>query len=136
MISRCAGENCVRQSRRISLRCCVLQRGFRVVRRVLDELGDFLVQLLGRAAAQRRERLVAGDRQQPGRHLRARLEPAGLPPHVDEHLAHQVLGRRFVVHEAQKEPVNVHIVASEQNLQGLLVALGDQADQRLVGRSP
>ena len=46
---------------------------------------------------------------------------------------HQVLGGGFVVHEPRQEPEYAHIVASEQNLHGVLVALSDQVDQHLVG---
>ena len=133
MISRCAGDSSARHDAQDLVTLLLLHRDFRVVGRIFDEFRDFVVELLVRAAAQAGQRLVAGDREQPGRHLAAALEPLGLPPHVDEDLAHHVFGGGFVAQEAQREPIDLHVVAAVQHLQRLLVAGGDGFDQRHVG---
>ena len=72
-----------------------VDHGLRIVGGILDRRRHLVVQVLVGAAAQRRQRLVAGDREQPGRNLGLGLEALGLPPHVEEHLAHEVLGQRL-----------------------------------------
>ena len=49
-----------------------------------------------------------------------------MAPSVDEDLAHQILGRRLVVDDPHQEAEDPHVVAGEQNLHGVLVALRDQ----------
>ena len=85
------------------------------------------------AATQRGQRLVASDREQPGGDLGLGLEALGLPPHVEEHLAHEVLGQRLVPGQANDEAVHPHIVPSVEHLHRALVAVGDEANQCLVG---
>jgi len=73
------------------------------------------------------------DCQQPSGHLRLGLEALGLPPHIEEHLAHEVLGQRLVPGQANDETVHPHIVPSVEHLHGALVTVGDEANERLVG---
>ena len=65
--------------------------------------------------------------------MAAGLELGGIAPDLDEDLADQVFGRRLAIHEPHQEAEHPHIVASEQDPHGIPVALGDQADQHLVG---
>ena len=92
----------------------------------------FFVQLLVGAAAKGGKGFVAGDRQEPGRNLRAALEPVRLPPDVEEDFAHQILGRGFVTHEAEEKAENLDVVAAIERLQRVLVAGGDGIDKRQV----
>ena len=132
MISLCSVDNPVRHCRNHRAFILLRQRDLRIVGLILDLRRRLLIQLLLRPAPQRRQRLEAGDAQHPGRHRRAALEFSGLPPDVEEHLADQVLRRRFVAHQPQHEPVHPHMVPREQHLHGEPVALGDPRDQNLV----
>ena len=113
----------------------LLQHDLRIVRGIRDGRRNLLVQFRLDPAAARRERLVAGDRQQPGRHRRACLEGAGLAPDVEEHVAQEIFGQRFVVNQSQQPAIQRDPVPTEQGAHGELVAAGDPHDQRLVGRS-
>jgi hypothetical protein len=58
--------------------------------RIVGWIDAFRTRFIGRRrrpAPQFGERLVAGDRQEPSHHRRARLEPIRLPPDAEEHLA-------------------------------------------------
>jgi hypothetical protein len=87
------------------------------------------VELFRRPAPQYRQRLVAGNRQKPRGNLGSGLELGSLTPNVQEHLANEILGSRLVGDEAQQEPVDAHVVASEQNPHGMPVADGNRLDQ-------
>jgi hypothetical protein len=55
-----------------------------------------------------------------------------LTPHVQEHVADQILRRRRIADEAKQEPIHAHLMAGEQNLHRKPVALGDPADQDFI----
>ena len=89
----------------------LLQHHARVVRRVGDGGLDLSSSSASVRRRQRRDRLEAGDREEPGRHRGAAFEPAGLAPHVEEHVAHEVLGQRLVADEAQQPAVDRRAMA-------------------------
>src|SRR5262249_17541816 len=67
-----------------------------IVCRILDRAGGLFVQLLIRTPPEGGEGLEARDRQHPCRHSRTPFEPTSLPPHVQKHLADQVLRHGLV----------------------------------------
>ena len=132
MISRWAGDSLATQARRIAL---VLLRSSEVSGVSASSAISqhvVLVDVLVLALAQRGQRLEAGDRQQPGRDLRAAFELAGGAPHVQEHLADEVFGHRGVAHHAQDEAVDADVVAGIEHVHRGAVALGDALQQHLV----
>src|SRR6516165_1032355 len=108
--------------------------GLRIVGSVLDGCRHVVIEVLVSSAAQRGERLVSRNREQPSRNLRLRFESLGLAPDVQEHLADEVLGQPLIPGQAEDEAVHAHIVASVEYLHCALVAVGDQADERLIRR--
>src|SRR5262249_22068857 len=82
--------------------------------------------------AQRRERLVPGDGQEPSADRGAPLEAACLPPHVEKYLADQILRQAFIADEPKHEPVDANVMPREQEVNRELVAGRDPPDQRLV----
>src|SRR5262245_6689323 len=112
----------------------ILSRYLRVVLRVLDGYGHIFIQFLGRPALQCGQGLMAGNRQKPGRDLGSALEPSGLPPDVQEHLADKILSSRPVRDKAEEKPKDPHVVAGKQSLHCMLVARGNRSKQRYVRR--
>ena len=62
------------------------------------------------------------------------FEGLGLPPDVQEHLAHEILGQRLVSRQAENEPVHPNIMPGIEHLHGPLVAVGNEANERPVRR--
>src|SRR5258705_142587 len=113
-------------------RILLLHRDFWIITGILDRLRGLVVQFLVRSLSQGREGLVSGDRQQPRRNLRPCFETVGLAPDVEEHLTDQVFCPAWLAYETEDEPVNAHMVPSEQNLHRELVTACDTSDQRFV----
>ena len=68
------------------------QDGFRIIGRVGHGRLNLLVELGIGPAPARGERLEASDRHQPRRDRRATLKAVGLAPHIEKHLAQEILG--------------------------------------------
>src|SRR5262245_18741296 len=83
----------------------LLQRDLRIVRRILDRRCSLFIQFLGTTPAERRESLVPCNRQEPGRDGGPSLKSIGLTPHVQEHLADQLLCGRRIADETQDKSV-------------------------------
>src|SRR5215471_15611888 len=75
-----------------------------VVVGILDSCYRCLVQFFGPPVLQRRKRLVAGNRRQPGGNLRSTLESSGVAPNVQEHFADQILSSRLISDKAGDKP--------------------------------
>ena len=99
---------------------------------ILDRLGRLIVQFFVRPLPQRRQRLVAGDRQEPCRNLRPCFETVGLAPDVEKHFTDEVFRLRRFTHQPQDKPVDANVMPGEQNLHRELVAGRDPSDQRFV----
>src|SRR5215467_270903 len=110
----------------------LLQRGGGIVRRILDRGCGLFVQLLVRPAPERREGLEARNGQHPRRYRRTPFEPTSLPPHVEKHLADQVLRCGLVPYETHHEPKHSYVVARVEHLHGEPVAVRDSSDEHLV----
>ncbi|KTT92367.1 hypothetical protein NS44R_14600 [Mammaliicoccus sciuri] len=109
-----------------------IERGFRRIGAVGDLQHVVLVDVLVLALAQRGQRLEAGDREQPGRDLRAAFELGRGAPDVQEHLADQVLGHGGVAHHAQHEAVNPDVVTGIERVHRGAVVLGDTREQHFI----
>src|ERR1043165_9708935 len=94
----------------------LLHRDFRIITWILDRLCSLVVLFLFRSLSQGREGLVSLDRQQPRRNLRPGFETVGLTPDVQEHLTDQVFCPAWLAHQTEDEPVDAHMMPSEQNL--------------------
>src|SRR5262245_66253010 len=102
-----------------------------IVLRFLDGRYCFVVQFFGRPAPQRRKRLVAGERQKPGRNLGSAPESSGLTPNVQKYLAYEILSGRRVPDKADEKPKDPHVVAGKQKLTRLLFARRHPAKQAI-----
>ena len=85
------------------------------------------------ALAQMRQRLEAGDAEQPGRDLRTALEAGRLLPELQKNLIRDIVCHRFRSRLARHEPVDPGVVAHEQEPHGSAIALCDASDQFKVG---
>ncbi len=110
----------------------VEENRLRVIGRIHDRVHHAFAQRLGHPPAPRRQRLEACDRQQPGRHRRARLEAIGMAPHVKKDIAEQVLGRRLVTAQANQPTIDGGPMPGEKHLHCQAVARCDALQQRLV----
>src|SRR4051794_31270585 len=66
--------------------------------------------------AARRERLEAGDREQPSGDGKAAFKAASLLPHVEEHIAQKVFGDGLIADEPEQPTVNRVAMPGEQHL--------------------
>src|SRR6267378_2793509 len=89
-----------------------------------------------RARPRHLESLVAGERQEPGRYLRTALEFAGGPPHIEEHLVHQLFGHRLASDETEDETVDAQMMARVQNVHRRPVTCCNAFDQGIIQRVP
>src|SRR5262249_60004451 len=110
----------------------LLQHGGGIVRWILDRACGLFVQLLVRPAPERREGFEARDGQHPRRYRRTPFEPTSLPPHVEKHLADQVLRRGLIPNEPYYEPKHAHVVPRIQHLHRQPIAVRDSSDEHLV----
>lgn len=67
-----------------------------------------------------------------GRDLRAALELAGGPPHVQKYLTDQIFRRGGVADDAQNEAVHTHIVTAIKDVHGRPVAVGNAFEKHIV----
>ena len=79
-----------------------------------------------------RQGLESRDRQQPGGNGGSAFELAGLAPHIEEHLADEILRDLFVPNEPKPETEHPDMMPSVQHLHGEPVALSDPSDQDIV----
>src|SRR5215217_1832463 len=111
MISRCAADNCVRQSARMELRCffCIETSGLSAGSSMNSATSSSSSSVDRRRSAESALlRAIASNQVET---LGSGLKAIGLAPTVQKHLAHQVLGCRFVIEEAQHKAIDAHIVA-------------------------
>ena len=104
-------------------------------RRIRDCFGHGVIERLIDPAAHRGKRLVARNREQPGREPGAAFEARRLPPEVEENLAHDVFGGRAVAHQPEHEAVHPLLMAGEQQRDRSPIALGDPRHQGFVRRA-
>ena len=83
--------------------------------------------------AQRRQRLEAGDAEQPGRDLRAAFEGRRLPPQFEEDFVRDIVSHHVRSRLARHEPVDPGVVAHEQEPDGGAISLGDPLHEFAVG---
>src|SRR5262249_37816961 len=121
------------QSRTLAL---FLQNCLRAVRAVGNAARDLIVERIIGAAAQCGQRLVAGDREEPGGNLRTSFGTAGVLPDLEKHLARKVLGGGCVVHEPQRKTIDSHMMPCVEDLHGESVAGGGAFDEPLTGTVP
>ena len=133
MISRCSGESLVKASRSISPWCFFSRATSAIVCAVGHSGLDRLVKLRIGPTAAGRERLEAGDREQPSGDGGTAFKAASLLPHVEEHVAQKVLGHGLVADEPEQPTINRGAMAGEQHLHGELVARCDALNQHFVG---
>src|SRR3979411_845115 len=110
----------------------LLQRRSWIVGRVFDRACGLFVQLLVRPAPERRESLKARDGQHPSRHRRAPLKSTSLTPHVEKHLADEILSHALVAHETHHEPKPSHMMPRVEHLHSQPIAVRDSSDQHFV----
>src|SRR5262249_43785200 len=92
-----------------------------------------LVKRIIGAAAQRGQRLVAGDREYPGGNLRAPFEAPSVFPHVEKRVAREILGGGRVVHDPEHETVDSQMMARVEDLHCGSVAGGDAFYEPFIG---
>src|SRR6185312_14836837 len=109
-----------------------IERSFRRVGFIRNFAHVFLIDVLEPALPQRGQRLETGDRQQPGRDLRAALELGRRAPDIEEHLTDQVFRHAGVADDPHDEAVNPHIVSGIKNVHRRSVAVGNAFQQHLV----
>ena len=114
-------------------RLLALEGAGRIVRRILYGVRSALVQLLFRAALERREGLQTGDPQEPGRDRGASFKLIGTTPHLEKHVADHVLGESPVAENAQSESIHPHVMAGIKHVHGRAVIVHDARHQRFVG---
>ena len=107
----------------------LLQRHFGVVALVLQRARGVLVPAFLAPLAQRADGTVVGDRQQPRSDRRPALVVAGIAPDLEKNLICHLLGDGFPADDTQHEPVDAHLMASEQHPQGRLVVTCNPRDQ-------
>ncbi len=89
--------------------------------------GRLLVDLDFLLLAQHRQRLEAGDAEQPCGHLGAAFEGRGLPPQFEENFVGDVVGHHLGSRLARREPVDPGVVAHEQEPYGGAVPLATRS---------
>ena len=100
----------------------------------VGDLGrSLLVDRFFLAPAQMRQRLEAGDAEQPRRHLRAALETRGLLPQFEEDLVRDIVSHRFRSRLTRHEAVDPRVVAQEQEPDGGAVAARNPRDELAIG---
>jgi hypothetical protein len=102
----------------------LLQGNFRVIRGVGNGGLNRVIQFIVGPTTTRRERLETGNRQQPRQYRGAPFEPIRLPPHVEKHLAQNVLGRGSVLDEAKKPAVDVGAMPGEERMYSKFITGG------------
>src|SRR5262249_50120679 len=90
----------------------LLQDRLGAVRVVGNAASDLVVERIIGAAAQCGQRLVAGDREYPGRNLRTPFEARSVLPDLEKRVAREVLGGGCVVHDPQPETVDSSMLAA------------------------
>ncbi|CDX61410.1 hypothetical protein MPL1032_40004 [Mesorhizobium plurifarium] len=85
--------------------------------------------------AQRRQRLEAGDAEQPRGNFGAALEARRLLPQLEKNLVRDIVGHHFRSRLARHEAVDPRVVTHEQEPNGGPVALRDPVYKRAIGFS-
>src|SRR5262245_23700008 len=111
----------------------LLQDRLGAVRVVGNTASDLVVERIIGAAAQCGQRLVAGDREYPGRNLRTPFEARSVLPDLEKRVAGKVLGGGRVVHEPQHETVDSYMMARVEDLHRASVAGGDAFYEPFTG---
>src|SRR6187455_3079529 len=93
---------------------------------------SLFVQLLVRPTPEGRESLEARDRQHPCGHRRAPFKSTSLAPHVEKHLADQILCHALIAYETHHEPKHSHMMPRVEHLHSQPIAVRDSSDQHLV----
>ena len=88
-----------------------VHHGLGIIGGIRDRRRHAIIETFVGATPKRRQRLVTGDREQPGRHLGFRFEALGLPPDIEEHLAYEVLGERDISRQTNDETVHPYVMA-------------------------
>src|SRR6185437_8241791 len=109
-----------------------LHRHFRIVGRILDRIGSFVIQFDILPAPQSGKGLESRNRQQPGGNGGSALEFAGLTPDVEKDLTDEILRDLLVPHKSNTEAKHPDMVPSIQHLHGEPVASSDPSDQDLI----